>query len=77
MTVHTDDGGKIEIEIKAATPNDALDLLWENKNDNWVSINTNMSLTEFVNANRIVKITAQLKPEIVRSSEKPDGFGRG
>lgn len=76
MTVHTDDGNKIEFEIDAQTPDDALDLLWEKKNHDWIRIDTNMSLTEFVNANRIVKVTTQPKPVIV-SGVRNAAFERG
>ena len=78
MTVHIDDGTKIEFPIKAETPDDALDLLWKMKNHDWIRIDTNMSFTEFVNANRIVKVTTQPKPD----EDKPEpvmpiAFGRG
>jgi len=68
MTIHTDDGGKSVIEINAETPDDALNLLWENKNHDWVRIDTNSTLTEFVNVNRIVKVTTQQKQEYVKSA---------
>lgn len=63
ITIHTDDGNKINYEIVALTPDQAIDTLWDMRKDNWIKIDTNLTLTEYVSANRIVKVDVQTQQE--------------
>mgnify|MGYP007076008879 CR=1 FL=1 len=63
LTVELDNGKTVTTVINANTTDEAVDKLFKNKQDDWVSIHTETSIVEYVNEKKIASIKVDEKKE--------------